>query len=74
MGYRAPSTPKTSPTPDPLINLGETNADLMNQKDKRGLLASFLQGTRNRGSGFLSKGAYMGNFVNRQPTLGNSGV
>lgn len=62
-----PPTPKPTPVPDPLINLGETGAEAQNQRNKQGMLASFLQG-RNRGSGFLS------NAMNRQPTLGSATV
>lgn len=62
-----PPTPKPVPVPDPLINLGETGAETQNQRNKQGMLASFLQG-RNRGSGFLS------NAMNRQPTLGSATV
>ena len=66
MAHSVP-TPKVTPTPDPLINLAETGAEVQNQRNKQGMLASFLQG-RNRGSGFLS------NAMSRQPTLGSATV
>lgn len=66
-----PHTPKPEPAPQPLINLGETNADMQNQRNKSGMLASFLQG-RNRSGGFLS--GLMGNNNNRTGTLGRSGI
>lgn len=69
MGYKAPKVQKT---PDPLINLGETSADVQNQRNKQGFLASFLQGTRNRSSGIL--GGVLSNTQRQQPTLGSSGV
>lgn len=69
MGYKAPKVQKT---PDPLINLGETSADVQNQRNKQGFLSSFLQGTRNRGSGMLS--GILNNQQRQQPTLGSSGV
>lgn len=53
MAHRPP-TPTAEKAPDPLINLGETGAEAANQKNKRGFLSTFLQGSRNRGSGFLS--------------------
>ena len=68
MSYHAPAQ-KPTPTPDPLINLGETAADSKNQRNKQGFLASFLQGSRNRGGGFLAAA-----LNNRQTTLGNSQV
>lgn len=66
MSFKTP-TMQVAKTPDPLINLRETNADVQNQRNKQGMLASFLQGN-NRGSGFLA------NALNRQSTLGNSGI
>ena len=69
MGYKAP---KVTPTPDPLINLGETSADVKNQKDKQGFLSSFLQGSRNRGSGFLSN--YLAQPQKTQSTLGSTTI
>lgn len=63
-----PPTPKAVETPPPLINLGETNADAANQRNKRGFLSSFLQGSRNRSSGFLS------GIIERTGSLGTSNV
>lgn len=63
-----PPTPKPVPVPDPLINLGETNADMQNQKNKRGFLSSFLQGSRNRSGGFLS------GVIERSGSLGTSNI
>ena len=55
MGYHAPKASSVvQKTPDPLINLGETNADMKNQRNKQGMLSSFLQGTRNRSAGFFA--------------------
>lgn len=68
MGYKAPKQEPT-PVPDPLINLGSTSADVENQKNKRGLLSTFLQGSRNRTGGFLSNA-----MQKQQGTLGNSAV
>lgn len=56
-------------TPDPLINLGETNADMQNNRNKRGLLSTFLQGSRNRSAGMI------GQALNQtHQTLGSSNV
>jgi hypothetical protein len=63
-----PPTPKPVPVPDPLINLGETSAEAANQRNKRGFLSSFLQGSRNRSSGFLS------GIIERTGSLGTSNV
>jgi hypothetical protein len=52
MSHRPP-TPQVIPTPDPLINLGETNAEVKNQKNKQGFLSTFLTGSRNRTAGLL---------------------
>lgn len=71
MSFKTPSTPKVEKTPDPLINLGETSADVQNQRNKQGFLSSFLQGTRNRSSGML--GGIL-NGMQKQQTLGSSGV
>ena len=55
-------------TPDPLINLAETGADVQNQRSKRGLLSTFLQGSRNRGAGMI------GQALSKTTTLGTSNV
>lgn len=55
-------------TPPPLINLGETGADVQNQRNKRGLLSTFLQGSRNRGAGMI------GQALSKTTTLGTSNV
>lgn len=69
MGYHAPtSTPEK--TPDPLINLSETSADVKNQRNKQGYLSSFLQGTRNRSSGFLANLASQP----KQASLGSNAI
>lgn len=63
MSYRAPKVNDVvQKAPPPLINLSETSADLQNQRNKRGLLSSFLQGSRNRTAGFFA------NAVNQQKT------
>lgn len=66
-------TPKISDvvqkTPDPLINLGETGTEAENQRNKRGMLSTFLQGSRNRSSGIL--GGVLGG---PKQTLGSSNV
>lgn len=68
MGYHAPKN-VVQKTPDPLINLAETGAEVEYQKNKRGMLSTFLQGSRNRTSGMI------GQALNRtQPTLGSSNV
>lgn len=69
MSFHTPKTPSVKETPPPLINLGESSADVQNQRNKQGFLASFLQGSRNRSGGFLSNA-----LGNRQTTLGNSQV
>ena len=70
MGYHAPT--KAEKAPDPLINLGETSADVQNQKNKKGFLSSFLQGSRNRSGGFLSNA--FNQIQKQQGTLGSSAV
>ena len=66
MSHSVP-TPKVTPTPDPLINLGETSAEVKNQKNKQGFLSTFLTGSRNRAAGLL--GPSLGN--QRTTSLGN---
>ena len=56
-------------TPDPLVNLNETSADVQNQRNKRGLLSTFLQGSRNRTSGTIGQA-----LANTHNTLGTSGI
>ena len=69
MSYHAPkASDVVQKTPDPLINLGETNAEIKNQRNKRGLLSTFLQGSRNRTAGML------GQAVNKTETLGYTPV
>lgn len=70
MSVHVPRTPSVQKADDPLINLAETNADVQNQRNKGGMLASFLQG-RNRSGGFLSN--LFGN-SNSTSTLGRSGI
>lgn len=54
MGYKAPKASQVvQKTPDPLINMAETTADVQNQRNKRGMLSTFLQGSRNRTAGML---------------------
>ncbi len=68
------STPKikqvVQKTPDPLINLGDTAADVKNQRNKRGLLSTFMGNSmpNNRTAGFLS------GMMQKQPSLGNSNL
>lgn len=52
MSHSVP-TPAVTKTPDPLINLGETSAEVRNQKNKQGFLSTFLTGSRNRTAGLL---------------------
>jgi len=68
MSFSSPKMPAVTKTPDPLINLGETNAEVQNQKSKQGFLSSFLQGSRNRSGGFLS------GMIDKQGALGSSNV
>lgn len=54
MGYKAPKASQVvQKAPDPLINMAETTADVQNQRNKRGMLSTFLQGSRNRTAGML---------------------
>lgn len=70
MGYKAPkASDVVQKAPDPLINLGETGADLQNQRNKRGLLSTFLQGSRNRTAGML--GSVVSNLSS---TLGRNNI
>ena len=69
MSYHAPKASEVvQKTPDPLINLGEVGADVQNQRSKRGLLSTFLQGSRNRGAGMI------GQALSKTTTLGTSNV
>lgn len=68
MGYKAPEVKNVvQKIPDPLINLSETTADVQNQRNKRGMLSTFLQGSRNRTAGML--GSVLNNATT---TLGRS--
>lgn len=70
MGYKAPKVQDVvQKTPDPLINLGETSAEMQNQRNKRGLLSTFLQGSRNRTAGTIGQA-----LSNTHTTLGTSGI
>lgn len=69
MSYHAPKPNQiVEKTPDPLINLGDTAADVKNQRNKRGLLSTFLDhsAASTRSSGFLA-----GLANNKTTTLGN---
>lgn len=71
MSFKAPKVEQVvQETPDPLINLGATSADMKNQRNRRGLLSTFLQGSRNRTAGIL------GNAINSngRSTLGTSNI
>ena len=69
MSYHAPKVKDVvKETPPPLINMAETGADVQNQRNKRGLLSTFLQGSRNRGAGMI------GQALSRTTTLGTSNV
>lgn len=68
MGYKAPkASDVVQKAPDPLINMAETTADVQNQRNKRGMLSTFLQGSRNRSAGLL--GSVLNNATT---TLGRS--
>lgn len=70
MSYKAPKVSEVvQKTPDPLINLAETGADFENQKNKRGLLSTFLQGSRNRSSGMIGQA-----LSTAKTTLGSSNI
>ena len=69
MSHHAPKVENVvEKTPDPLINLGDTSAAVKNERNKRGLLSTFLDrsSANTRSSGFL---ANMMN--NKTTTLGN---
>lgn len=69
MSHSVP-TPAVTKTPDPLINLGSTSAEVKNQKNKQGFLSTFLTGSRNRTAGLL--GPALGN--QRSVSLGNTNL
>lgn len=70
MSYHTPNIEQVvQKTPDPLINLGETSEEMKNQRNKRGFLSTFLQGSRNRQAGIL--GSLIGN---QKQSLGSSNV
>lgn len=70
MSYKAPkASTVVQKTPDPVINLAETGADIENQKNKRGLLSTFLQGSRNRTAGMIGQA-----LNTARTTLGSSNV
>lgn len=70
MGYKAPKASQVvQKTPDPLINMAETTADVQNQRNKRGMLSTFLQGSRNRTAGML--GSVLNNTT---ATLGRNNI
>lgn len=70
MSYHTPKVKDVvQETPPPLINLSETTADVQNQRNKKGLLSTFLQGSRNRTAGMI------GTALNTpRQTLGSSNV
>ena len=68
MGYKAPKASQVvQKAPDPLVNMAEITADVQNQRNKRGMLSTFLQGSRNRTAGML--GSVLNNVTT---TLGRS--
>jgi hypothetical protein len=70
MSYKAPKVSDVvQKTQAPLINLGETTADIQNQRKKQGLLSTFLQGARNRTSGTIA-----GALGSQRQTLGSSNI
>lgn len=70
MSYKAPkASDVVQKTPDPLINLGTTGADVENQRNKRGMLSTFLQGSRNRSAGMIGQA-----LNTARTTLGSSNV
>lgn len=70
MGYKAPKVSNiVQETPQPLINLKETSADMQNERNRRGLLSTFLQGSRNRTAGTIGQA-----LSNTRTTLGSSGI
>lgn len=69
MSYHVPkANDVVEKTPDPLINLGDVAADAKNQRNKRGLLSTFLDhsAASTRSAGFLA-----GLANNKTTTLGN---
>ena len=70
MGFKAPkASDVVQKAPEPLINLGETTAEVQNQRNKKGFLSTFLQGSRNRTAGML------GNVLNNTTTtLGRNNI
>ena len=69
MSFKTPKTPSVQKTQDPLINLAETSGDVQTQRNKKGLLSTFLQGSRNPTSGMLGQV-----FKGTTETLGKSVV
>jgi hypothetical protein len=70
MGAKAPKIQQVvQETPQPLINLKETGADMQNERNRRGLLSTFLQGSRNRTAGTIGQA-----LSNTRTTLGSSGI
>lgn len=70
MGAKAPKIQQVvQKTPEPLINLTETSADMQNERNRRGLLSTFLQGSRNRTAGTIGQA-----LSNTRTTLGSSGI
>lgn len=70
MGYKAPKVQEVvQKTPEPLINMGEVGADMQNERNRRGLLSTFLQGSRNRTAGTIGQA-----LSNTRTTLGSSGI
>lgn len=68
MGYSAPDIKQVvQKTPDPVINMGDAASAVRNQRNKRGLLSTFMgnSSANNRSSGFLA------NMINKTNTLGN---
>lgn len=69
MSYHAPKVKDVvQETPPPLINLGDTAAAVKNERNKRGLLSTFMGNSpaSSRSSGFLA-----GLMNNKTTTLGN---
>ena len=68
MSAHAPSVEQVvQKTPDPLINLGATSADVSNERRKKGMLSTFMGNSMGnaRSSGFLA------GLMNKQSTLGS---
>lgn len=69
MSYKAPSASQVVEEVKPaVINLAETSADTARNRNKKGMLSTFLQGSRNQTAGALSQA------LNKQPALGNSNI